>query len=294
MAVKQPGLFVQNDGSANDQLVQGLFNNVAQLLQKNPPPFNDALGVQLASTALTAVAGNAGNFAQGQSDWQQVAINMAGTFAGQLATALQANGNLKHAVTQQQMLDLARVAFTAIAATPAMVVNANEAVQAVIGAVGAAMAKDSKLLLSGDDWHQIVKVAAQEAAANPGRLFNLNGANPDQSLAAQLLGMLLDSASKSIDLNGPARTVLFGNTLSEAIITALQATAGKSDNLAQNFGKLDSLLTDLNSFTAANPGMVGNREWLKLFSILLQQLLAGQVPAQLTTQSVNNLLQGGV
>ena len=121
-----------------------------------------------------------------------------------------------------------------------MVVGQEEALKQLVGTVAKAMAKDENLLLNGDDWLEIDKVAAQEAAANPGRLFKLNPDDPSQTIAAQVISTILSSAGAIIDQkNLKGKTVLFGKTLREAIIIVLHATAGNPGAAKENLAGIE-------------------------------------------------------
>jgi hypothetical protein len=155
------------------------------------------------------------------------------------------------------------------------------------------MKADTKLLLSGDDWLEIVKVAAEEVAANPARLFRLNPADPDDVLAAKLISAILKSAGAIIEepeLQG--KTVCFGKTLREAIIMVLRAASGNSQAAEEHLDKIEKLIKTLNEFVAQNHLKYGNKEWLHLFRVMLSALLDGKVIAELTEETANELLQG--
>jgi hypothetical protein len=189
---------------------------------------------------------------------------------------------------------MGRILLSRVAETPWMILGSgNEAWEGVLTAVAAAMKADTKLLLSGDDWLEIVKVAAEEVAANPARLFRLNPADPDDVLAAKLISTILKSAGAIIeqpDLQG--KTVCFGKTLREAIIMVLRATSGHSQAAEEHLDKIEKLIKTLNEFVAQNHLKYGNKEWLHLFRVLLSELLDGKVIADLTEEAANKLLQG--
>jgi hypothetical protein len=171
----------------------------------------------------------------------------------------------------------------------------NEAWEGVLTAVAAAMKADTKLLLSGDDWLEIAKVVAEEAAANPARLFRLNLGDPDDVQAAKLISTILKSAGaiiKTPDLQG--KTVCFGKTLRETIIIVLRTTSGNSQAAEEHLDKIEKLIKKLNEFVAQNHLKYGNKEWLRLFRILLSALLDGKDMADLTVETANELLQGGL
>ena len=292
LAAQQPGLFLDSDDTPRSALITGIFTNLANTLAQNPPPFNGELGTQIAAAMLDAIADNAGRFGGNQQNWQHLAADLLATFAAQIESALTENGNLKNAINHQQLIELARTAVSEIASAPGLINDTNESLEAVIGAVAQAMAADPNLLLSGSDWLQIVKVAAAEAASNPQRLFKLDNNNPKQTLAAQLISMLLHTASGLIDSTPDSRSVLFGGTLREAVTILIKATAGNPAAARANLDKIQTLLTKLNEFIAANPQQFGSKEWLRLYRLLLAGALDGHALPELSVQSANTMLQG--
>jgi hypothetical protein len=174
-----------------------------------------------------------------------------------------------------------------------MIIGPEDALAQLLGTVAKAMAKDDKLLLDGDDWLEIVKAAAQEAAANPARLFRLDPNDATQTLAAQVMKTILNSAGRILDeqsLRG--KTVLFGKTLREATIMLLQATSGNPDGAQKNLLSIELLIASLNEFVAKNSDKFGNKEWLDLFRVLLTSVLEGRELDELTVESAKNLLMG--
>jgi hypothetical protein len=173
------------------------------------------------------------------------------------------------------LIELGRILLSRVAETPWMILGSgNEAWEGVLTAVAAAMKADTKLLLSGDDWLEIVKVAAEE-------------------VAAKLISAILKSAGAIIEepeLQG--KTVCFGKTLREAIIMVLRATSGNSQAAEEHLDKIEKLIKTLNEFVAQNHLKYGNKEWLHLFRVLLSPLLDGKVIAELTEETANELLQG--
>ena len=294
VAAERPRLFLGDGQRPEDELARELFSNFAGVLRDSPPPFDGEVGIALASAALGAVGNNIHRFTDATDLWQQTAAEMARALITKFKSALDTNQNIKSVFSRSQLIEMGRILLSRVAETPWMILGSgNEAWEGVLTAVAAAMKADTKLLLSGDDWLEIVKVAAEEVAANPARLFRLNPADPDDVLAAKLISAILKSAGAIIeepDLQG--KTVCFGKTLREAIIMVLRATSGNSQAAEEHLDKIEKLIKTLNEFVAQNHLKYGNKEWLHLFRVLLGPLLDGKVIAELTEETANELLQG--
>jgi len=295
VAAERPHLFLGDGQRPQDEFARELFSKFADVLSEFPPPFDGEVGIALASAALESVGNNIHRFVDDSDPWEQTAAEMVSFLTTKFKNALGTNEKLVSVFSKSQLIELGRILLSRVAETPQMVLGSgNEAWEGVLTTVAAAMKEDTKLLLTGADWLEIAKAAAQEAATNPARLFRINPANPEDVLAAKLISVILKSAGAIIetpDLQG--RTVLFGKTLREAIIIVLRATSGNSQKAQEHLENIENLTTKLNEFVAKNHLHYGNKEWLRLFRILLSALLDGKGIPELTKETANELLQGG-
>lgn len=292
VAAEKPHLFVKDNGDPQDHLAKDLIANFASALIQSPPPFNGSVGVQLAAAALEAVSANAHRFAGQKKPWEQTVSDMVSEVAGQLAKAFKENKGIENAFSKPQLIELGRIMLNHVGSTPEMVVGPEDALAQLVGTLAQAMAKDDKLLLDSGDWLEIAEVAAQEAAANPARLFKLDPNDPNQTLAAQIIQVVLKSAGAILnqkDLKG--RTVLFGKTLRDAIIIVLGATSGNPEAARKNLLSIELLIAGLNELVAKNSDQFGNKEWLYLFQVLLPSVLEGRKLDELTAESAKELLK---
>jgi hypothetical protein len=292
VAAEKPHLFLKDNGDPQDHFVKDLIANFASALMHSPPPFNGSVGVQLAAAALEAVSANAQRFAGQKKPWEQTASDMVSKVTEELAKAFKENKGIENAFSKPQLIELGRIMLNHVGSTPEMVVGPEDALAQLVGTVAQAMAKDDKLLLDSGDWLEIAEVAAQEAAANPARLFKVDPNDPNQTLAAQIIQVVLKSAGAILnqkDLKG--RTVLFGKTLRDAIIIVLGATSGNPEAARKNLLSIESLIAGLNELVAKNSDQFGNKEWLYLFQVLLASVLEGRKLDELTVESAKELLK---
>ncbi len=293
VAAEQPQLFIRSDGGAEEAFARDIFAGFMTVLKDAPPPFDREVGLELAGVALDTVGRHVHRFA-GTSDWQSTAADLLKAITDRLSRALADNEKLRDVFTSSQLTELGRVLLTNIAGTPRMVLGSgNEAWEGVLRAVASAMAADEELLLGGDDWIRIAAVAAEEAAANPGRLFELDASDPDDVLAGKLITTLLGAAAEATRApDRKARNVLYGATLRKAIEIALRATAGNVGDTREHLAKIDEVVRKLNELVTDNHERYGNKEWLQIFRQLLAGALDGRAPAELTTELADQLLQG--
>lgn len=281
VAIKQPQLFIKNDGSPKDNALEQLFVGVAETLRKHEGTFGKELATQLVSTVIATAADNLSGLA-GDGEWSKTYVDMATTLLRGLDNAIKANQPLRQAFSAQQWQDLGRILLQNLAQTPSLVIGQKAQFEGVVTAVATAMANDKHLLLKGDNWVRIAEVAAQEAATNPGRLFKLNADNPKDMRVAQLISLLINTATDSLN----AGTVLYGETLQKAIVIALQSSSGNVKGLAENLDKIEAMVRKLTSVVAENPEQLGSKEWLRTFENLLPLILQGNSVEPITLENI--------
>jgi hypothetical protein len=293
VAAKQPHLFLDAKGDPQDHITQGLIANFASVLMNTPAPFDGSVGVQLAGAALEAVGANSHRFIDKDKPWEQAAADIVSKLAENLSVAFKTNEDIEKVFSKTQLIELGRIIIKHVASTPEMVVGKEEALKQLVGVVAEAIEKDENLLLNGDDWLEIVRVAAQEAAANPGRLFKLNPDDPSQVIAAQVITTVLDSAAAILDQeNQKDKTVLYGKTLREAVVVVLHATSGNPVAAKENLANIEALIKGLNELVTKNADKFGNKEWLYLFRVLLTSILEGKELDELSAEKADKLLLG--
>lgn len=294
VAAEKPQLFLEGEEPKVD-FARDLFSNFADVFRKAPPPFDGEVVVALAGASLEAVGNNIHQFVNDTDPWGQTAADMVQSLTVKFKDALDTNKKLNSVFSKEQLIEVSRILLSRMAETPQMVLGSgNKAWEGLLTVVTAAMKEDKNLLLTGDDWIQIVKTATDEAAANPARLFQLNPNDPEDILAAKLIGVVLKSAGeilKTPDLKG--KTVLFGKTLREAIIVVLRATSGNPQDAQKTLTQIEDLVKELNVLVSQNHNRFGSKEWLRLFRVLLGALLDGKSIPELTEESANDILQGG-
>lgn len=291
VAVERPALFLGDDPSAEAELFRKLLSGSAATLRAHPH-FKGPIGTSLAAMVLEVVGENATvlfKFDPGEP-WENVAeIAMQQVISG-LSTALEnldedgtPKGALK-AFSDRQLLELARIILQQAAQTPGMLGVKESELQAVIGGIAKAMAADDNLLLSSDEWIKIAGVAAEKAAANPGRLFGLSVSadDPGQALALSVIQSVLKVAGETWTQKGRAgQSVLFGKTLEKVLEASLEALAGNVAAAVKQPEVVDRFLERLKDRSVAAPEKFGSDAMLNVFRGLIGNVLAtGKLPTE--------------
>ncbi len=174
----------------------------------------------------------------------------------------------------EETVELLSIVMKQVVQTPGMIagVQVSDEAQALVATIASAIAARGSELLTPEDWKAVAQTIAVEVARNPGRIISL-GNKPEQQLAGNILQVLLSSAADSFpDGQRTNASLLFGETLREASILAIQAAVGNSGKANAHLDGLRTFVQILND-TAAKE-QIGAREWLWLFDSHVADVLA--------------------
>lgn len=188
----------------------------------------------------------------------------------------------------EDTLKLLSVVIQRVAKTPGLIGGpaASAEVQALVAALTVALGQKGAAMLSSDDWIAIAEAAVAEVARNPLRLLKIGTKPEEQLLASVVQALLAQAAPAAADGQGRSGNVLFGETLREAVVAAVIATAGNAVSAAKNLGAFRDFVAVLNGLATDEAVRLGAREWLSLFKANVGPALhlgaaAGLTPAKL-------------
>lgn len=297
-AATRPELFINAEGRAADSW-RSLLTNVAGILRDAPPPFNKQSGladrltvtvIDVAATHLTQRVID--EFDDANSPWDlatgRILTSIIQGFSAALPRTIADGANPFMAVfNQDQAVEVVRIIAAQAAQTPHMLLgqgHSNE-VYGIARAVATFMSNPSTSFASPADWRGVIAVALEEAAKNPGTLFDLDpNARPESHLAVSLIGALLNNAAAAVrDVPGVGETprrlgsVLFGDTLRQAIEMTLRAAANNASMLVdqqQHVTALNAFIGKVQTFVQGQNGQLGAAEWLWLYRSFVAQVIA--------------------
>ena len=283
LVAEQPHLILGKSEGAEDDFVADLLSNLATVVRDQGTAIDDeAFAVALTTTALETLRTNIPALVKVKDNApleQVVEASLVSIVSG-LKKGVAENSGWKTVLSRSQAIELGRIFLEQTAKTPGLIAGDAKELHDIVSGVAAAMAADTNLLLTGDDWLEIARVAAEEAAANPARLFKMEGGDPKQQLAVKAIMQVLANATTDI-ANGRAQgEILFGDTLKRAVTTTLRGLAGNlaSAKALVEQNKLGSLAEQINQIIVKTPGTAlpryGSKEWLLLFTEALSRSLA--------------------
>lgn len=272
---KSPRMIVGGDST--------ILNSVVAALAKTIAEDEDLLlggddWLELVAVALDQGAGKLRH----DVDWGAVVRGVVESVVGGLRAGRQGSKKVADILAPAQMKEFVRIFLVQASKTPQMIVgNGAAELQGIVAALAGSIAADKDLLLSGDQWIEIAAVALEEAAANPGRLFNLTPIGPQDHLAVEVISGLLRAAAEDARHTRQQGGVLYGQTLRTAMVTALSAMAGGvvTTAMASLGQKIEDLARKINARIRVKDSSgrfeLGAKEWLAIFRKLLPNLLSG-------------------
>jgi hypothetical protein len=296
LAAKQPDLFLGEPEKNAEKFVSSLFVGLATTLERYTPPFEKEIVTHLAATALGTMSKNIGLLLDRDAPWNEVATNALATVLGALRDALTEKGRsaLDRLVSSDMLTEFVRIVLSQAARTPGMLMDTdNEELKRIVGAVARLMALDDSLLLSKDDWLFIAAAVAEEAAANPARLFGFKVGESKTDVAVPLIQGLVTVAAVQWRQYGRAGgAVLFGTTLREAIVIVVRAASGNAKAALGNKANLEQLADRIGVVVVQNPGKFGSKEWLRLYRVLIPRVLETGSVGELDAPALEAILKG--
>ena len=287
VATDKPELFIGDSDTATHQLAKEMLSSLSAVLTDDD--IENDIGRHLASTAISVLGNNAHRFVGDQSSWHKVAADITKDISQEIAQTIKNSNPVRQVFNSEQWLSIGRIIIENIGENPALILSQSSPWKGIVSSITKAMAEDKHLLLSGNDWLKIIAIAAREASLNPARLFKSIGSD---TVAEKLISSLLKSASSSFDNHAKESAVLFGATLKEAIVIALGAASGNVQSVQDNLSHIKVLADNINVFVANNSDKYGNKEWLRLFRILIQSVLDGHSPPTLDEEIAEEILTG--
>jgi hypothetical protein len=290
----QPALFFDAPQERFDKLSQAALQSLIKGLQEHSPAFSRDVIARVFALSLESTAQSGLATLSGGKPWEVVAGDVGAALLSGLKIHISDKENraLQRLDARDLLVDFIGIVLEQAAKTPQMLGVENEEVQRIVATIAQAMASDEHLLLGDDDWLEIVAVAAETAAADPGRLFGLNPQDPKQELAGTIIQALLKAATQSWGAKGRAnRGVLFGATLRDAIVVTLKAAAGNAKAAFTNAVAVQELAAQIEALVSKEPGRFGSKEWSAIYRALVVDVLATGVTPTLDAAALQSILE---
>lgn len=310
VVAQRPEIIVGRGDGRSDAFARGFVQRLADSVVRFGPPLDRRTAfTKLAVAALDSLAGSSAIFFDPADPWHEatgkVVQDALGDIAAGLQLAVKPSGAARTdervrlfiaaAFTEENLVGYVRIYLDQAARTPAMLTgrNAGAELTRIVASVTRALALQEGRLLSLDSVNAIAAVAAEEAARNPARLFRLDPAKPQESLAASLIAKLLGAAAAQLRAGEGRSTgvVLFGDTLEQAIVATLRAASGSAVRAAANQDGLLALVDALNALATRADLPIGREEWLMLFRALVAHILRDPAAVELDADSLLALLR---
>lgn len=279
VAIDSPELFLVNldRNEAKDELIKQLFVGSAKTLHDNPN-FNNTTGLAFTKMVIEVVGQQAPALLSldNSEPWEKVAIDVLESLTNSLTAALVDNAPLQ-LFSQEKLLELGRIILLQTASTPQMLGAKNKELNTVIAGIAAGMAADDKLLLTTDDWIVIAGIAAQQAAANPGRLFGLDENDKVEGIAIGVIQSVLTVAGTEWQLAPNAG--LSHHTLVSALKITLEKMSGNIKGLKAQPEFINEYFKLIATKATEDPDAWGSESILDVIELTISNVLkTGSLP----------------
>ncbi len=306
VVVEEPELIIGDSDEQTAELARDLLAGVASVLKNAEVPYTGALAGKLLNTTVETLSHHVPSLIDGQTGWDAVARNSLLVFLDGVKLGVAPGGSLSldHLFTEEQALRYARIVFAEVGRTPGMILGdtGSEELRNVVASISRAMVAPQRDLLSAEAWLEVAAVALEEAARNPARLFGFEVTTPESELGVAVIKKLLVRSAAVLSQAGRKEgQVLFGETLKEAIIVSLKATAADTTVGATLLpDAIDDLAVRLNKLIVAPASregepatgfQIGARQWLWLFRELVADVVANGKMPDLTDAELLAMLQ---
>lgn len=266
------------EGRDNSELLQGVFELGIDLTRKHARVF-------LVHEARSAVAEwIEQKYASADKPWALLQINLVAHIANDMIDAFAEidsgiPANLLSRPTEQAfLLELVGIIAEQVAQTPGLIVGEKPSpeVKNIVQGVAQFISDKHANLLTRADWQLVSAKAIELALANPGKLFGIETTGTrSEELAVTLIRKILSATHTSLQLQGTGSSVLerkpgnvlFGRTLSEALITTLELATSNAKKLTdpESQDKLEAFVIQLTNLTISEDEKLSAQDWMTAF-----------------------------
>lgn len=298
LAIRRPELLAGSSDNARGKFGRELVRNVATNLKEMTPPLSASVAVTVAADAIGVLGRHTSILFDAAGAWADVAGNATGLVLASVAAGMKAGlveekagaivikteEILSRVFSEEQIGALIRTVLDQAAKNPAMIVGRSQRdeVKALVAGIARSVSDANRNLLSAEDWLQVAALVAEEAAKNPGRLFKMvdnagKAVDPGDELAVRLTTRLLTAAAADFRARGRDKgSVLFGETLREAIGESIRTASENAAAAATNEDALVALAERINKLQGQNASAFGRNTWLRIFRHYLKTALLTQ------------------
>lgn len=309
VAIEQPALFIDESKQAYSVPLSELLVNTASMFKtvnENHSVSQD-FAAELTAMVITTVGKHATVLVKidTKNPWETLALDLTKSMLMGIGSNLTENKRFILFSAPQRM-EYARLILQQLSESPHMIAKHNKAVQHLISGLASVMAKDEHLLLSNDDWLDIVATAATIAGMNPQLLFGFDSSKTIDELDASsvILVTAIDTVLEVInqltafeaqarqaidDGKSHALDIMQGLTLNHIVQAVLQALANDIAGLKEHPDILVRYFTTLLEQIIENPEKWGSRNIIDFVESSIDSVfMSGELPAILTALEQRN------
>lgn len=309
VAIEQPALFINTSNEAHFEPLTELFVKTATMVKSisENNGLTEDFAAELTAMIIATVSKHASVLVKIEKDkpWEALALDLTTSMLKSIGDNSAQNMRFSLFSAEQRM-DYARVILQQLSTSPQMIAKHNKAVQNLIAGLAGVMAKDAHLLLSNDDWLDIIATATALASMNPQLLFGFDSTKSIEQLDASsaILVTTIDTVLEVInqlttfeaqarqaadEAKSHALDVMQGVTLNHVMQTVLEALANDITGLKQHPDILVRYFTTLLQQIVENPEKWGSRNIVDFVESSIDSVfMSGDLPAILIALEQRN------
>lgn len=259
-----PGKDGSERGAFLQALIAGITNELAKSSRQDPPGlFSADLLQEVIEAALATLGNHAGRLISAANPQPQLLVEALRHINFALSSEFHRDTGLlplfKGLLSRPQLIRILQEVFEAVARNPRELLTTDQngarpsALSCLIAAVALAARADRSALLSGDDYRKLTTAALQAFALNPDRLLHLDGSQPHETVMAQVIRAVVESAAEHAAAGG--RRLIQGGMLVQAVEAALRTVSKNVDGFRKE-REIVSMVMD--RLLAAAAGIMAN------------------------------------
>lgn len=268
------------------------FSVVTKSLAEGEKLFGENFVISVSVSAIDLTRSILSNNKKNTAGWNDVGVLVTDKLLVGFKGGLGTDGLKASVFSEKTLADLGRTILQEVVKNPQLVTTSHaKNLEGVVRAVASAIAADDDLLLTIDDWKEVARIAAQEAAMNPGRLFGLKSDSHAGETAASIISNLIRSAAidKGNEQEGFG-AVFRGSVLREALVIALRSIAAHPKVPTLNIDSVAGLIVAIQNAAAQRETMFGGKEALRLFRSFLPQVIEQGTLPRITNELIDQVL----
>ncbi|MFP3871111.1 MAG: hypothetical protein ACLFVT_09570 [Syntrophobacteria bacterium] len=227
-------LLPETGGNKRETFIENLFAGIADQLARSARsdpagPYSPEVLHEVIAVGLEVLTANASRLIDPEQPGKQLLVDALERVILSLSDRLHGDRDLcvflREVFSREHLVEIVQEVFEAVARNPEALLHdvdgdaRRSALAQVIGSVAVAARSDTRGLLSGENYTELIAVALQAFAGNPDRLLDLDTTDPMENVMAQVMTAVVQAGAQQME--DGMRNLMNGEMLVEMVEAAL-------------------------------------------------------------------------